>query len=74
MKRLYTVLVLVLLTAPILSETVLLKGGLVHLGNGEAAKVQDILISENVIVSVGNNLIIDGNTRVIDVNGLSVTP
>ena len=74
MKRLFTTLVLVLLTAPILSETVLLKGGLVHLGNGEAAKVQDILISENIIVGVGNNLIIDANTRVIEVNGLPVTP
>ena len=74
MKRLFTTLVLVLITAPILSETVLLKGGLVHLGNGEAAKVQDILISENIIVGVGNNLIIDANTRVIEVNGLPVTP
>ena len=74
MKRLFTTLVLVLLTAPILSKTVLLKGGLVHLGNGEAAKVQDILISENIIVGVGNNLIIDANTRVIEVNGLPVTP
>jgi imidazolonepropionase-like amidohydrolase len=74
MKRLFITLVLVLLTAPILSETVLLKGGLVHLGNGEAAKVQDILISENIIVGVGNNLIIDANTRVIEVNGLPVTP
>ena len=74
MKRLFTTLVLVLLTAPILSETVLLKGGLVHLGNGEAAKIQDILISENIIVGVGNNLIIDANTRVIEVNGLPVTP
>ena len=74
MKKLFTTLVLVLLTAPILSETVLLKGGLVHLGNGEAAKVQDILISENIIVGVGNNLIIDANTRVIEVNGLPVTP
>ena len=35
--------------------------------------MQDILISEN-IVAVGNNLIIDGNTRVIEVNGLPVTP
>ena len=74
MKRLFITLVLVLLTAPILSETVLLKGGLVHIGNGEAAKVQDILISENIIVGVGNNLIIDANTRVIEVNGLPVTP
>jgi len=74
MKRLFITLVLVLLTAPILSETVLLKGGLVHLGTGDAAKVQDILISENIIVGVGNNLIIDANTRVIEVNGLPVTP
>ena len=55
MKRLFTTLASVLLTAPILSETVLLKGGLAQLGKGEAAKVQDILVSENIIVGVGNN-------------------
>ena len=74
MRRLFTTLALVFLTAPILSGTVLLKGGLVHSGNGGTATVQDILISENIIVDVGNNLIIDGNTRVIEVNGLPVTP
>ena len=56
------------------SETVLLKGGLVHLGNGDIAKTQDILISDNTIIGVGTNLIIDGNTRVIEVNGLPITP
>ena len=74
MKKIFTTLVLVLLTAPVLSGTVLLKGGLVHSGNGGTATVQDILISENIIVNVGNNLIIDANTRVIEVNGLPVTP
>ena len=58
----------------LLSETVLLKGGLVHLGNGDIAKTQDILISDKTIVGVGTNLIIDGNTRVIELNGLPVTP
>ena len=62
------------LTVQISAETVLLKGGLVHSGNGETSIVQDILISENTIVGVGNNLIIDGKTRVIEVNGLPVTP
>jgi imidazolonepropionase-like amidohydrolase len=62
------------LTVQISAETVLLKGGLVHSGNGETSVVQDILISENTIVGVGNNLIIDGKTRVIEVNGLPVTP
>jgi len=62
------------LTVQISAETVLLKGGLVHSGNGETAVVQDILISENTIVGVGNDLIIDVNTRVIEVNGLPVTP
>ena len=62
------------LTVQISAETVFLKGGLVHSGNGETSVVQDILISENTIVGVGNNLIIDGKTRVIEVNGLPVTP
>jgi len=62
------------LTVQISAETVLLKGGLVHSGNGETSVVQDILISENTIVGVGNDLIIDVNTRVIEVNGLPVTP
>ncbi|MDC3271381.1 amidohydrolase family protein [Gammaproteobacteria bacterium] len=73
MKRLSLSLFL-LFTLNLSSETVLLKGGLVHFGNGEIAKTQDILISDNLIIGVGNNLIIDGNTRVIEVNGLPVTP
>ncbi len=67
-------ILLLLLTVHVSSETILLKGGLVHLGNGEPATPKDILISDNRIVSVGKNLIIDGNTRVIEVNGLPVTP
>ena len=74
MKRIFITLVLVLLITPISSETVLLKGGLVHSGNGKSGVIQDILISENIILGVGNNLIIDGNTRVIEVKGLPVTP
>ena len=73
MKRLSLSLFL-LFTLNLLSETVLLKGGLVHLGNGDIAKTQDILISDNIIIGVGTNLIIDGNTRVIEVNGLPITP
>ena len=73
MKRLSLSLFL-LFTLNLLSETVLLKGGLVHLGNGDIAKTQDILISDNTIIGVGTNLIIDGNTRVIEVNGLPITP
>ena len=67
-------ILLLLLTVNVSSETILLKGGLVHLGNGEPATTKDILISDNRIASVGKNLIIDGNTRVIEVNGLPVTP
>ena len=67
-------ILLLLLTVNLSSETILLKGGLVHLGNGEPATPKDILISDNRIASVGKNLIIDGNTRVIEVNGLPVTP
>ena len=67
-------ILLLLLTVHVSSETVLLKGGLVHVGNGEPATPKDILISDNRIASVGKNLIIDGNTRVIEVNGLPVTP
>ena len=73
MKRLSLSLFL-LFTLNLSSETILLKGGLVHLGNGEIAKTQDILISDNKIIGVGTNLIIDGNTRVIEVNGLPITP
>ena len=73
MKRLSLSLFL-LFTLYLSSETILLKGGLVHLGNGDIAKTQDILISDNTIIGVGTNLIIDGNTRVIEVNGLPITP
>ena len=73
MKRLSLSLFLIF-TLNLSSETILLKGGLVHLGNGDSAKTQDILISDKIIVGVGTNLIIDGNTRVIEVNGLPVTP
>ncbi len=62
------------LTVHISAETVLIKGGLVHSANGDTATIQDILISDNTIVGIGDNLIIDGNTRVIEVNGLPVTP
>ena len=73
MKR-FSITLFLLLTFHVSAETILLKAGLVHSGNGEVGKIQDILISDNVIVGVGNNLIIDGNTRVIEVNGLPVTP
>ena len=73
MKRLSLSLFLIF-TFNLSSETILLKGGLVHSGNGDSAKTQDILISDKTIVDIGTNLIIDGNTRVIEVNGLPVTP
>ena len=73
MKRLSFSLFLIF-TFNLSSETILLKGGLVHSGNGDSAKTQDILISDKTIVGIGTNLIIDGNTRVIEVNGLPVTP
>ncbi len=74
MKRFTINTLLILLTANVFSETILLKGGLVHQGNGEVATTSDILIADKRIVGVGKNLIIDGNTRVIEVNGLNVTP
>ena len=37
-------ILLLLLTVHVSSETILLKGGLVHLGNGEPATPKDILI------------------------------
>ena len=73
MKRLSLSLFLIF-TFNLSSETILLKGGLVHSGNGDSAKTKDILISDKTIVGIGTNLIIDGNTRVIEVNGLPVTP
>ena len=73
MKRLSLSLFLIF-TFNLSSETILLKGGLVHSGNGDSAKTQDILISDKTIVGIGTNLIIDGNTRVIEVNGFPVTP
>ena len=73
MKRLSLSLFLIF-TFNLSSETILLKGGLVHSSNGDSAKTQDILISDKTIVGIGTNLIIDGNTRVIEVNGLPVTP
>ena len=72
--RKLSITLFLLLTVHISAEKVLLKGGLVHSANGKTATIQDILISDNIIVGIGNNLIIDGNTRVIEVNGLPVTP
>ena len=56
------------------SQSLLLKGGMVHSGAGEEAKLQDILISGNMIAKIGNNLTINGKTQVIELNGLPVTP
>ena len=56
------------------SQSVLLRGGMVHSGAGEEAKLQDILIAGNMIAKIGNNLSINGKTQVIELNGLPVTP
>ena len=56
------------------TQSLLLKGGMVHSGNGEGAQIQDILITGNTISRVGNNLAINGTTEVIELNGLPVTP
>ena len=56
------------------SQSILLKGGMVHSGTGAEATLQDILISGNKIAKIGNNLIISGKTQVIELNGLPVTP
>ena len=56
------------------SQSILLKGGMVHSGTGEEATLQDILISGNEIAKIGKNLTINGNTQVIELNGLPVTP
>ena len=74
MKRFSINIFLLFFIVHVSSETILLKGGLVHFGNGEPAKIQDILISDNSIIDVGKNLIIDGNTTVFEVNGLPITP
>ena len=49
MKR-FLITLFLLLTFHVSAETILLKAGLVHSGNGEVGKIQDILISDNVIV------------------------
>jgi len=56
------------------TQSILLKGGLVHSGTGESAQIQDILISGNIISRVGNNLAVNGATKIIELNGLPVTP
>ncbi|MDA9154120.1 amidohydrolase family protein [Gammaproteobacteria bacterium] len=56
------------------TQSILLKGGLVHPGTGESAQIQDILISGNIISRVGNNLAVNGTTKIIELNGLPVTP
>jgi len=56
------------------ADSILLKGGMLHKGTGEAASLQDILITGDVISRVGRNLSIDANTKVIELNGLPVTP
>ena len=57
MKRFTINILLILFTANVLSETILLKGGLVHQGKGEVAITTDILIANNRIVDVGLSLI-----------------
>lgn len=64
----------ILASVQIAADSILIKGGMVHTGTGEGAKLQDILITGKVISDIGNNLVIDGNTKVIEVNGLPVTP
>ena len=56
------------------SQSILLKGGMVHSGTGAEATLQDILISGNEIAKIGKNLTINGKTQVIELNGLPVTP
>ena len=56
------------------SQSILLKGGMVHSGTGAGATLQDILISGNEIAKIGKNLTINGKTQVIELNGLPVTP
>ena len=56
------------------AQSILLKGGMVHSGTGASAQIQDILISGSKISSIGNDLIINGKTQVIELNGLPVTP
>ena len=64
----------ILASIQIVADSILIKGGMVHTGTGERAQLQDILITGKVITDIGNNLVIDGNTQVIEVNGLPVTP
>ena len=64
----------ILVSVQIAADSILIKGGMVHTGTGERAQLQDILITGKVITDIGNNLVIDGNTEVIEVNGLPVTP
>ena len=56
MKR-FSITLFLLLSFHVSAETILLKAGLVHSGNGEVGKIQDILISDNIIVDVGLSLI-----------------
>ena len=70
----FSITLFLIFTFHVSAETVLLKGGLVHTGDGNSAKIQDILITGNIISGVGQNLTIAGNTRVIELNGLPITP
>ena len=70
----FSITLFLIFTLHVSAETVLLKGGLVHTGDGNSAKIQDILITGNIISGVGQNLTIAGNTRVIELNGLPITP
>ena len=51
------------------SQSILLKGGMVHSGTGAEATLQDILISGNEIAKIGKNLTINDKTQVIELNG-----
>tara|TARA_Y100000590_G_scaffold375269_1_gene440110 strand:- start:468 stop:1706 length:1239 start_codon:yes stop_codon:yes gene_type:complete len=71
--KLYKVITIIFLSQSIYANSIVIKGGLIHSGNGLESFQADILIEDQRIVKIGKNLS-KSNARVIEANGSIVTP
>lgn len=55
-------------------KAIILKGGTIHLGNGEVLAKADLLFENGLIKAVGTDLTVDSEMEVIDVTGQHVYP
>lgn len=55
-------------------KAIMLKGGTIHVGNGELLSKADLVFDAGLIKTVGANLTVEGDMEVIDVTGQHVYP